>query len=522
MWVLTGILVVVLIVVMVLYVRERQSQFDFMMKIKATKLPDYLVMDDAVMIANELKSDSLATVEMTDRSVRQMLESKMSVNDQVLGTWFVGEPGVVSSGRFTCYVYRTADGLGETTLPDVEQEAFYQMPIKEKALVILDPFEYEVDGKMTLMTAVAVPVYRGEKLLGITGADIELKAATKIYQGLLHTNISAKKTGRIRQEILEALELDSEGLSENLSKNVSQIQKQSRTVKEISSKTQATAAEVSQTVNEMADAASNQAEETEQGRHVTANLGRLIEANDERVQEVNELFSSVSAELAGMSDVMDSLVNRQHTSEEAVRTTKQNTIDSMSVSEQITKATGEINAIAEQTNLLALNASIEAARAGEAGKGFAVVAEEIRKLAESSRTFSEEINGQIGSLGEYNERTRESIAVLTEEMAQQGGEVKASGDAFVSLQKTLDQIADSLGELTRADEEMTREKETILKVMEGLSALAEENAASIEEVSASTDELASSVNKTEESRKLLDEVIVNLDLLVSRMTSASK
>jgi methyl-accepting chemotaxis protein len=64
--------------------------------------------------------------------------------------------------------------------------------------------------------------------------------------------------------------------------------------------------------------------------------------------------------------------------------------------EKINAMTDEILSIASQTNLLALNASIEAARAGESGKGFAVVADQIRSLADSSRSAANGI--QIISL----------------------------------------------------------------------------------------------------------------------------
>lgn len=59
--------------------------------------------------------------------------------------------------------------------------------------------------------------------------------------------------------------------------------------------------------------------------------------------------------------------------------------------EKIKELSESILSISDQTNLLALNAAIEAARVGEAGKGFAVVAEEIRHLAENSKTTVVEI-----------------------------------------------------------------------------------------------------------------------------------
>ncbi len=113
---------------------------------------------------------------------------------------------------------------------------------------------------------------------------------------------------------------------------------------------------------------------------LSAASGILVQRNNDsliQLEQVSTLKESVMRNAGEMSSQIDKLVE---------------------MAGKVNELVAGVNAIAEQTNLLALNASIEAARAGENGRGFAVVAQEIRKLADDTKTSLEGMRSFVQSI----------------------------------------------------------------------------------------------------------------------------
>jgi len=184
------------------------------------------------------------------------------------------------------------------------------------------------------------------------------------------------------------------------------------------------------------------------------------------------------------------------------------------IANQIGSIIDIINGIAEQTNLLALNASIEAARAGEHGRGFAVVADEIRKLAEESRTSTENIRLLIEKTQLSSNQALDAIKDGHDE-SQRGSQILIEvSDSFNDIESGVTLTKDNMMDLkektnhiNNAVDEVKHQISKVEEASETSASNAEEVAASTEEQTASVEEIAATIHGLEEMMQQLKESV---------------
>ncbi|MCC5909110.1 MAG: methyl-accepting chemotaxis protein [Clostridiaceae bacterium] len=316
-----------------------------------------------------------------------------------------------------------------------------------------------------------------------------------------------------RKDEIGALAKAFQTITDNLREFIHQIVNASQQVtsssQELSATSQqsATAAdEIASTIESIAEGANKQAMDTEEGVDHINKLGELIEKDQIHMKDLIYATDEVVRLKEEGFEILNELVKKNHVSNKAAEEIHGIIIHTNENAQRIEKASVMIKNIADQTNLLALNAAIEAARAGESGKGFAVVAEEIRKLAEQSNTFTEEITTIIKELNDktgYAVKTMEEVGNI---VSSQTESVELTNTKFKGINNSIESMKEIIGKMGQSGEIMNSKKNEIIRIVQKLSVICQESAAVIEETSGSIEEQTASVEEIARASVLLAEL----------------
>ncbi|MNF66374.1 Methyl-accepting chemotaxis protein PctA [compost metagenome] len=216
----------------------------------------------------------------------------------------------------------------------------------------------------------------------------------------------------------------------------------------------ATNQQVTENVISTAHAASEADQLTKDGRELAQQSLSAMEAMNEAVNDIGQAVNTLASETQSIGTVVD-----------------------------------VITSIAEQTNLLALNAAIEAARAGEQGRGFAVVADEVRSLAQRTRTSTEQIHGIITSLHVGVDRAVSSASKGEQISRESMQRVEAVQSALVGISQAVSRITEMSQQMASASEEQSHVTEDINQQITRIAQLCDHSAGQAEQGAAISQDL---------------------------------
>ncbi len=233
-------------------------------------------------------------------------------------------------------------------------------------------------------------------------------------------------------------------------------------------------------------------EEVKQTAHLSSQkAGNVSESAQKAVQVSERGRKSVDDSIEGMNRIREQM---ESIAETVVGLSEQSRV----IGEIISAVTD----VAEQSNLLAVNASIEAAKAGEQGKGFAVVAQEVKNLAEQSKSAT----GQVRTILNDVQKAISAAVMATE----QGSKAVEAGVLQVTeAGKSIEALADSIAESAQAATQVAASSRQQLVGMDHV-------ALAMESIKESTVQNETGIRQAEQAAKRLNEVAEQLRLMIEK------
>ena len=154
----------------------------------------------------------------------------------------------------------------------------------------------------------------------------------------------------------------------------------------------------------------------------------------------------------------------------------------------IVKVIGDISA---KTDMLALNASIEAARAGEQGRGFTVVAEQVRSLADRTKTLTNQIEKLVNDI---QQETAEAVAQMetqTQEVELGSRSAQSAGSTLENIVSVSAQSSELVAQINQAATTQASRTQEMLVTVDSINRVVAEGQVRVRETRSTSEHLAS-------------------------------
>ncbi len=411
-----------------------------------------------------------------ERAVGTFLGKDSAAYDKVVsGKMYLGKAEILEKPYLTAYSPIISKGqvIGILFL-GISQEKTNEMILQSSKALLL---KIIIISLIALSISILVMFFISKNIGDSIGNIAQLLDQISSYE--LNVNMGILNRSMKRKDELGLISHSTEKMINNIKRLIIEIEKRSKKINatsdlllEISHKQLKISEDISfkaEHTDNNTQNASASLEEITSGVQEVASSAQIVSKTAQDLTEQNERTQEKANEGEKLINQVVTYVEK--TTEQTIYTVKQVTALANETKE-VEDILQTISSIAEQTNLLALNAAIEAARAGEAGKGFAVVADEIRKLAEESKTSANNISSIIRKILDSAKAT-EQASSSTVSIVNETNE----------LAKT---VKDQFSEILNKVDETTR-------LVESLTATSEEQGAAAEEIATSMDSITKSV-----------------------------
>ncbi|APH03736.1 hypothetical protein A9C19_02595 [Bacillus weihaiensis] len=291
-----------------------------------------------------------------------------------------------------------------------------------------------------------------------------------------------------RAHDLERISAESASASEQIASAIEEVAKGAVSQVDYSERTNREMKELSSEINEVSNNMTRVSEITETTKTLSSNsiktINELTEKNKEmgtNIGQVDVTMDGLNKEIAQIKDIVEMIKN-----------------------------------VSEETNLLSLNASIEAARAGAAGRGFAVVAEEIRKLADQTKSSSMRIETVIASILNQTKKSVELVKMTITLFKEQTTSITNTKDAFENILEGTNAIIDEINYVEASISKINVNKEKVETAINEMVEVAEDSSATTEEVTATTEEQSAAADELGHLASSLSTTVLELEKTINK------